>query len=225
MNQATERPRIAALVSGRGRNLQALIDAVADGRIEADWAGVISNRPGAAALDRCQAAGVPAEVVDHTAYDSREAFDAALAAVLSERRPDLVVMAGFMRVLGAGFIDAFVGRMINVHPSLLPKYRGLHTHRRALEAGDAEHGASVHFVTAELDGGPVAIQGRFTVAPDDDESRLAERVMNEVELKILPQAVAWFVRGELRCDADGARFRGRPLTRPLSLDDVEADFR
>ena len=207
------------------KNLQAIIDAVADGRIDAEWAGVISNRPGAMALERCAAAGIDTEVIDHTAFESREAFDTALGDALDARAPDLIVLGGFMRILGAELIGRFAGRMLNIHPSLLPRYRGLHTHRRVLQAGDAEHGASVHFVTAELDGGPVVIQGRLTVGPEDDEDRLAERVMNEIELKILPQAAAWFLSGELRCDGDGPRFRGRPLTAPLGMDAVEPAFR
>lgn len=223
--KSAAQPRIAALVSGRGRNLQALIDAVADGRIAARWAGVISNRPDAGALARCREAGIDTVVIDHTQFEQRAAFDRALASALSELRPDLVVMAGFMRVLGAEVIRGLAGRMINIHPSLLPRYRGLHTHRRALEAGDREHGASVHFVTEELDGGPVVIQGRFTIAPDDDEAKLAERVMNEIELKILPQCVAWFANGELACDRGVPRFRGQPLEQPLDLSRVEEAFR
>lgn len=218
-------PRLAVLISGQGRNLQAILDAAASGRLPATVAGVVSNRADAPGLERARAAGVPAVVVPHAQYADRAAFDQALLAALEALRPDYVAMAGFMRVLGDGFIRRFKGCMVNIHPSLLPKYRGLHTHRRVLEAGDTEHGASVHFVTEELDGGPVAIQGRFSVRPQDDEQALAERVMQEVELKIYPQALAWMARGELRFDAQGLTFRGRPLAAPLSLGDLEPPFR
>lgn len=222
---AVTRPRLAVLISGGGRNLQAILDAVRDGRIPAELVGVLSNRADAGGLARARAAGVPAQVVPHADFASREAFDAALAAELERLRPDIVALAGFMRILGPAFIARFEGRMVNIHPSLLPKYRGLGTHRQAAANRDAEHGASVHYVTGELDGGPVAIQGRFSVWPQDTEQTLAERVMNEVELKIYPQALAWIARGELRCERDGLRFRGRPLAAPLGLGDLEPAFR
>jgi len=219
------KPRLAVLISGQGRNLQAILDAVADGRIPAVAAGVISNRPDAAGLARARAARVPVQVVDHTRFGDRAAFDAALGDALQAVRPDFVALAGFMRVLGDGFIRRFQGRLVNIHPSLLPKHRGLDTHRRVLEAGDAEHGASVHYVTEQLDGGPVAIQGRFSVRPQDDAQSLAERVMQDIELKIYPQALAWMARGELACADGGVRFRGRMLDAPLTLADLEPEFR
>lgn len=219
------RPRLVVLVSGQGRNLQAILDGCAAGTIPAEAAAVISNRADAGGLERARRAGVPAITVPHADYADRARFDAALADALERQRPDIIALAGFMRVLGDDFIGRFRGRMLNIHPSLLPKYRGLHTHRRALEAGDREHGASVHFVTEQLDGGPVAIQGRFMVDPQDTEQRLAERVMNEVELRIYPQALAWMARRELRLDGASARFRGRRLEQPLSLDDLEPEFR
>ena len=218
-------PRVAVLISGQGRNLQAILDAIADGRIPAVAAGVISNRPDAAGLARARAARVPAEVVDHTRFAERAAFDAALGDALDALRPDVVALAGFMRVLGEAFIRRFHGRLVNIHPSLLPKYRGLHTHRRVLEAGDTEHGASVHYVTEQLDGGPVAIQGRFSVRPQDNEQTLAERVMRDIELKIFPQALAWMARGELGLVDGVVRFRGAPLAAPLTLADLEPEFR
>ena len=219
------KPRLVVLISGQGRNLQALLDAVADGRIPAQAAGVISNVPMAPGLARAEAAGVPAQAIPHKSFADRAAFDAALTQALERLAPDIVALAGFMRVLGDDFVRRYRGRLLNIHPSLLPKYTGLHTHRRALEARDAEHGASVHFVTEELDGGPVAIQGRFSVRPQDNEQTLAERVMNEVELKIYPQAVAWVARGELRLADDGVHFRGRRLDAPLTLADLEPEFR
>lgn len=218
-------PRIAILISGQGRNLQAILDAIADGRIPAVAAGVVSNRAEAAGLARAREARIPAQIVAHTDYADRAAFDDALATALEALRPDIVALAGFMRVLGDGFIQRFSGRMVNIHPSLLPKYRGLHTHRRALEAGDAEHGASVHYVTEELDGGPVAIQGRFSVQPQDDEQTLAERTMRDIELKIYPQALAWMARGDLRLAGGRLFFRGRELPAPLGLADLEPEFR
>ena len=219
------KPRLAVLISGQGRNLQAILDAVADGRIPAEAAGVISNRADAAGLARARAAGIVAGAVPHADFADRAAFDDALARALEALRPDIVALAGFMRVLGDGFIRRFAGRMVNIHPSLLPKYRGLHTHRRVLEAGDAEHGASVHYVTEELDGGPVVIQGRFRVQPQDDEQTLAERTMRDIELKIYPQALAWMARGDLRYAGGGLQFRGRPLAAPLALADLEPEFR
>jgi phosphoribosylglycinamide formyltransferase-1 len=219
------KPRLAVLISGVGRNLQAILDGIAAGRIPAAAAGVVSNRPDAPGLARARAAGVPAAVVAHTDFADRAAFDAELARALEQLRPDIVAMAGFMRVLGDDFIARFKGRMVNIHPSLLPKYRGLYTHRRALAAGDAEHGASVHYVTEDLDGGPVAIQGRFSVRPEDNEQTLADRVMREVELKIYPQALAWMARGELRFAGGRLSFRGRPLPAPLTLADLEPEFR
>jgi phosphoribosylglycinamide formyltransferase 1 len=218
-------PRLAVLISGQGRNLQAILDAVAARALPLTVAGVISNRADAGGLERARAAGVPDIVVPHAEHKDRAAFDAALLAQIEALRPDYVAMAGFMRVLGDPVIRRLRGRMVNIHPSLLPKHRGLHTHRRVLETGDPEHGASVHYVTEELDGGPVAIQGRFSVRPQDNERTLAERVMQEVELKIYPQALAWMARGELQWTEQGLRFRGKPLDAPLALDDLEPEFR
>jgi phosphoribosylglycinamide formyltransferase-1 len=217
--------RIAVLISGQGRNLQAILDAVAAGRMPAVVAGVVSNRADAPGLERAGAAGVPAVVVPHAQYAERAAFDAALVDALEALRPDIVAMAGFMRVLGNVAVRRLRGRVVNIHPSLLPKHRGLRTHRGVLEAGDAEHGASVHYVTEELDGGPVAVQGKFSVRPQDNEQVLAERVMQEIELKIYPQALAWMARGELRYTPRGLLFRGQPLAAPLSLADLEPGFR
>jgi phosphoribosylglycinamide formyltransferase-1 len=219
------RPRLAILISGRGRNLQALLDAVQDGRIAAEAALVISNRADAGGLDYARAAGVATEVVPHRAFTDRAAFDAELARVLRSSRPDIVALAGFMRVLGDAFVREFEGRMLNIHPSLLPKYPGLHTHERALAAGDREHGATVHFVTPQLDGGPPVIQGRFSVHAQDDAESLARRTLEEVELKIYPQAVAWMARGELELRDGYAWLRGARLDRPCGLDDLETGFR
>jgi len=217
--------RLAVLISGQGRNLQALLDASAAENLPARIVCVVSNRSAVGGLERAREAGVATEVVSHADYLDRERFDRALAAALERHQPDIVALAGFMRVLGNEFIRRFHGRMVNIHPSLLPKHRGLHTHRRVLEGGDAEHGGSVHFVTEELDGGPVAIQGRFSVRPQDTEQTLADRVMREVEVKIYPQALAWMARGELRLERGSVMFRGKRLAAPLSLDDLEPEFR
>ena len=208
---------VVVLISGTGSNLKALIDAAAAGagyRI----AGVISNRPGAAGLAHAEAAGIPTRVIDHGEFADRAAFDAALAPAIEAFAPGLVVLAGFMRILTPAFVARFAGRMVNIHPSLLPAYQGLHTHHRALADRIREHGASVHFVTGELDGGPVIAQARVPVLADDDEATLAARVL-EREHVLLPQVVAWFAAGRLRLDGDRVCFDGRPIDQPLQCDD------
>jgi phosphoribosylglycinamide formyltransferase-1 len=223
--EAPSRTRIAVLVSGRGRNLEALIQACGDGRISGDLVGVLSNRADAQALSRATGVGIPTRVIPHGDFPDREAFDAALGAALDALRPDIVVLAGFMRVLTASFVRRFQGRLINIHPSLLPRHPGLDTHRRALEAGDAEHGATVHFVTEELDGGPCVIQGRVSVQPQDTPELLADRVMNQVEIRILSQTVAWMAGRLLRLRNDGRpEFKGRVLDAPLQLSDLDEAF-
>ncbi|MDB5987206.1 MAG: phosphoribosylglycinamide formyltransferase [Nevskia sp.] len=217
--------RLVILISGRGRNLRALTEAVRDRRIDAELVCVISNRADAEGLAYARAAGIATEVVAHIDFTERSAFDAALAARLRTYAPDIVALAGFMRVLGDDFVREFAGRMLNIHPSLLPKYAGLQTHRRALAAGDAEHGATVHFVTPEVDGGAQVIQGRLTLQPDDDEARLAERVMGEIELKIYPQAVAWMARGDLRLVDGAAVYKSRRLDQALTMAQLEEAFR
>lgn len=219
------RARLVVLVSGRGRNLRALQAACVEGHVAADVVRVISNDATAPALDFARAAGIDAVALPHRDYATRSAFDAALARQLREVRPDIVALAGFMRILGAALVEEFAGRMLNIHPSLLPRHPGLHTHRGVLEAGEIEHGATVHFVTSELDGGPRILQGRLPVQLGDDEAALANRVLERIELKIYPQAVAWMARGELCYEAGRAVFRGRPLDVPLTLDDVEDVFR
>ena len=216
--------RLAVLISGRGRNLQALIKAVQAGHIDAQWAVVISNKADAGGLQRAAEAGIATEVVSADRHADRESYDAELADRLAAYSPDIIAMAGFMRILSPAFIGRFAGRMLNIHPSLLPKYRGLHTHRRVLEAGDAEHGATVHFVTEELDGGPLVVQGRFRRRAEDDEASLADRVMHEVELKIYPQAVAWMAAGQLRSDNGKVWFRDRLLSAPLGMADLAPEF-
>ncbi|NMG35698.1 phosphoribosylglycinamide formyltransferase [Azoarcus sp. TTM-91] len=189
---------IVILVSGRGSNMEAIVRAGIPG---ARIAAVISNRPDSPALAFAEAQGIAALAIDHKAYADRSAFDAALAEAIDARDPDLVVLAGFMRVLTDDFVRRYEGRLINIHPSLLPAFPGLHTHRRALEAGVRVHGATVHFVTAELDSGPMVIQAVVAVRDDDDEASLAARVL-EQEHRIYPQAVRWFVEGRLQLGAD-----------------------
>ncbi len=208
--------RVVVLVSGRGSNLQALLDARQSLPIE--MVEVISNRPGVLALERAERAGVPATVLDHTAFAGREAFDQALGDHLQALQPDLVVLAGFMRILTPAFVRRFLGRMINLHPSLLPKYPGLHTHRRALEAGDREAGASIHFVTEELDGGPVIMQARVAIRADDDEESLAARIL-PLEHRMLLQVVERMARGELQYCDGCVCLNGEPLEQPLALAD------
>jgi len=198
------------LISGSGSNLQALIDGQRRGQLPIDIVAVISNRPAVRGLLRAEHAGIPAEVLDHTRYDSREAFDAALQECIDHYRPELVVLAGFMRILTPTFTRHYEGRMLNIHPSLLPKYQGLHTHQRALDAGETEHGVTVHFVTAELDGGPPAIQARVPVLPDDDAESLAARVQSQ-EHVIYPLAVKWFAEGRLRMESGRALLNNEPL--------------
>lgn len=190
---------IVILISGRGSNMQALLEAdLPDCRYT-----VISNRPDAAGLAYAQARGVATAVVDHRDFASRVEFDAELARVIDEHAPDLVVLAGFMRILGADFTRHYAGRLMNIHPSLLPAFTGMHTHARALAAGCKIHGCSVHFVTAELDNGPIVVQAAVAVEPGDDEDSLASRVLAQ-EHRIYPQAVRWFLEGRLHVTQAGS---------------------
>ena len=217
--------RVVVLVSGAGRNLQALIWAHRAGHLGAPLVGVISSRASAPALQHAAAAGLPTAVISPADYPERAAFDAALAQQIAAWRGDWVVLAGFMRILTAGFTESFAGRLLNIHPSLLPAYPGLDTHARVLAAGERVHGATVHFVTPTLDAGPAIIQGQISLTPQDDASGLAERVMAEVEQRIYPQAVAWCVQGRVALDAaQRVCFDGQPLVAPLTLADVAPPF-
>ncbi len=207
--------RIAVLASGRGSNLQAILDAIAEGRLAAEIAGVFSDKPGAHALER-----VPERLrwsADARSFPFREAFDAALADAVDAVQPDWIVCAGYMRILGADFVRRFRGRLLNIHPSLLPKYRGLHTHRRALEAGDTEHGASVHFVVPELDAGAVIAQVRIPVLPGDSPETLAERLLPR-EHRLLVDVLALCLSGRVAERGEGVLLDGHPLFTPLQLD-------
>lgn len=200
---------VVVLISGSGSNLQALIDSLGEDN-PARICAVISNRADAYGLTRAQNAGIATAVLDHKAFEGREAFDAALIEAIDAHQPDLVVLAGFMRILTPGFVQHYAGRLFNIHPSLLPKYKGMHTHQRALEAGDAEHGCSVHFVTEELDGGPLVVQAVVPVQPDDSAETLASRVQIG-EHRIYPLAVRWFAEGRLRLTSRGVELDGTPL--------------
>jgi phosphoribosylglycinamide formyltransferase-1 len=201
---------VVVLISGSGSNLQALIDSITSDDHPARIRAVISNRADAFGLERARKAGIDTRVLDHKVYADREAFDAALIEVIDAYAPRLVVLAGFMRILTPGFVRHYQGRLLNIHPSLLPKYKGLHTHQRALEAGDSEHGCSVHFVTEELDGGPLVVQALIPVESDDTPESLAQRVHVQ-EHRIYPLAMRWFAEGRLRLGQDGAELDGQAL--------------
>jgi phosphoribosylglycinamide formyltransferase-1 len=214
---------IVVLISGSGSNLQAIIDAVASDRLPVEIRAVISNRPGVKGLERAQQAGIPTEVLDHNDHASREAFDKALQERIDTYEPQLVVLAGFMRLLTDTFVNHYIGRMLNIHPSLLPNFKGLNTHRRALEAyhkGEiTEHGASVHFVTPDLDGGPVILQARVPIKDNDTPESLAARVLM-VEHQIYPQTIQWFAEGRLHMQDHHAVLDGKTLDTPMDFDQL-----
>jgi len=202
---------VVVLISGSGSNLQALIDHLQPGTSPARVRAVICNRADAYGVERAKAAGIETRVLDHTAYEGREAFDAALMRAIDAFDPHLVVLAGFMRILTPGFVRHYAGRLLNIHPSLLPRHKGLHTHQRALEAGDREHGCTVHFVTEELDGGPLVVQAVIPVQSDDTPASLAKRVHVQ-EHRIYPVAVQWFAEGRLHLTNEGAMLDGKVLS-------------
>lgn len=190
---------LVILISGRGSNMEAVLDA----RLPARVAAVVSNNPQARGLQAAGRRGVATAVVDHRAFPDRAAFEAALAAAIDRQRPDLVVLAGFMRVLTPAFVGRYDSRIMNIHPSLLPAFPGLDTHRRALEAGVRIHGCTVHFVTSAVDNGPIIVQAAVPVEAGDTEERLAARVLAQ-EHRIYPQAIRWFCEGRLKIGRDGA---------------------
>ena len=191
--------RLVVLISGNGTNLQAIIDACLSRTIQATVVGVISNEPDAYGLIRARNKGIPTCVIDHRIFDGRKNFDTELEKTIDRFGPDLIILAGFMRILGSKIVEHYVGRMLNIHPSLLPSYPGLDTHARALSDGAREHGATVHFVTPELDAGPIILQKRIRVEIGDTEQTLAERV-HQGEYEIYPQAIKWFAEGRLTLD-------------------------
>lgn len=192
----TPKKRVAILISGRGSNMTALAEAARDPEYPAEIVGVLSNRADAAGLQYAWLAGIPTEVRAHQDYPTKAAFEASMEAVLETWRPDIVCLAGFMRLLSADFCTRWAGRLINIHPSLLPRHKGLHTHEAALAAGEAEHGCTVHFVTPGMDEGPIIAQARVPVLPGDTAESLAARVLGE-EHKLYPKALAMLARGEV----------------------------
>ncbi|WP_404363454.1 phosphoribosylglycinamide formyltransferase [Marinobacter sp.] len=209
-------PRIVILASGNGTNLQSLIEAAGARDFPGRIVAVGSNRPGAFALERAAQAGIESFTVDHTRYDSRAEFDGMLRAEIDRHAPDLVVLAGFMRILTTEFALAYHGRLLNIHPSLLPLYPGLNTHRRALEAGDRLHGVTVHFVTEDVDGGPIVAQAEVAIKTGDTPESLAERVQQKEHI-LYPIVVRWFCEGRLQLAGDTVLFDGSPLPRPFTL--------
>ncbi|KMV72876.1 phosphoribosylglycinamide formyltransferase [bacteria symbiont BFo2 of Frankliniella occidentalis] len=202
--------RIVVLISGSGSNLQAIIDACQLGRLKAEVVAVLSNKADAFGLQRAQQAGIATASLAIGDYADREAFDQALLQQIDSYQPDLVVLAGYMRILSAPFVSHYRGRLLNIHPSLLPKYPGLHTHRRAIENGDSHHGASIHFVTEQLDGGPVILQAAIPVLPQDTEQDLAKRLLGKEHL-IYPQVIQWWIEGRVALREDQAWLDGKPL--------------
>lgn len=202
---------IVVLISGSGSNLQAILDACSAGFIDGKVTAVLSNKANAYGLERAKKAGAAAIVLDHKAYPDRACYDQALIETIDQHQPDLVVLAGFMRILTPEFVQHYQGRLLNIHPSLLPKYQGLNTHQRAIDAGETEQGCSVHFVTAELDGGPVILQAKVPIFPEDDADTVAERV-HEQEHRIYPLVVRWFCQNRLQQQSDKALLDGLLLS-------------
>ena len=202
---------MVVLVSGHGSNLQSILDRAQTPACAFEVAGVISNEPTAYGLKRAYQANVANDIVHHLDFESRDAFDRALGAAIDRYQPDLVVLAGFMRILGAGLVGAYTGRMMNIHPSLLPEYRGLNTHTRVLADGARSHGATVHFVVPALDAGPIILQSRVLVTPDDTPESLAERV-HQTERQIYPTAITWFAQNRLSLVGQCACLDGLPIT-------------
>lgn len=203
--------RIVVLISGNGSNLQAMIDAIAVKQIPAEVVAVISNKADAYGLERANKANIPTEVLSYADYNDRQKYDQALMGCIDAYQADLIVLAGFMRILTDDFVNHYLGRMFNIHPSLLPKYKGLNTHRRVLESGDQEHGATVHFVSPELDSGPIILQGKTSVMDTDSEQQLTQRI-HEIEHKIYPQAVMWFAEGRLSLSDNTVLLDQHPIT-------------
>lgn len=212
----TPRLPIVVLISGRGSNLKAIIDAIENDDLPVDIRAVVSDRRKAAGLEFARAAGIETAVVTAAEFDDRERFDHALMAEIDRHSPALVVLAGFMRILTPAFVNHYVGRMINIHPSLLPAFKGLDTHRRALQAGAHEHGASVHLVTEELDAGPVVLQVAVPVRPDDTPDTLAAKVLKQ-EHQLYPTAIRWIAERRLTWHNGRLLLDGRPLEAPVRL--------
>ena len=213
----TGRCKTAILISGSGTNLQSFIDRASKGGMSIDLCGVFSNRPDAYGLTRAREAGIDTLCIEHSRFETREQFDRAVAAALVPWEPDLLVLAGFMRILSPWFVQHYPGRILNIHPALLPRFPGLNTHERVLAAGDEHHGSTVHFVTEELDGGPRILQGRIRVTPSTDPGELMHRVQ-AVEHRIYPTAADWFGAGRLQMQDGATWLDGKRLDDPVVLD-------
>ena len=213
MTKTAQRLPLVVLISGEGTNLQAILDACASNALSAEVCTVISNRADAPGLRRAIAAGTPIHTIQATAQTAHTDYDTALRILIERHSPELILLAGFMRILSDDFVRHYRGRLLNIHPALLPKYRGLHTHRRVLAAGEHEHGCSVHFVTEELDGGPVIAQAKVAVRPDDTEAALRARVQDQ-EHRLYPRVVGWFAAGRLLLKNQTVWLDGASLTRP-----------
>jgi phosphoribosylglycinamide formyltransferase-1 len=218
----TPRQPIVILISGRGSNMRALIERSRESDAAYAVVSVISDRADAGGLESARQLGVEARALPRSTGGDRADYDRLLAAAITEYSPSLVVLAGFMRILSAEFVERFAGRILNIHPSLLPKYAGLHTHRRVLEARETEHGVTVHFVTEQLDGGPPVLQARVPILPGDTERTLSQRVLIQEHI-IYPLAVNWFCQGRLRCEAGKAWLDGRLLNEAVQISDLPAE--
>jgi len=207
---------ILVLISGSGSNLQALIDAQGQTGFSGEIVAVISNKANVLGLQRAASANIPALTLQHTDYPSRHAFDTALAKTINAYEPDLIILAGFMRILTADFVENFRGKLLNIHPSLLPKYPGLHTHKRALENNDEYHGSSVHFVTEELDGGPLIAQSKTKIANNETEESLVKKVL-KLEHQLYPQVAKWFVNGQIKLENNEVFFENKKLEQIIQL--------
>lgn len=215
MSRADPLP-LVVLISGSGSNLQAIIDAIEQGELNAEIRGVISNRPEAYGLERAQRHGIKAIALDHTLFQDRAHFDNRLRQEIDALHPEIIVLAGYMRILTAEFIQHFAPGLLNIHPSLLPKYQGLNTHQRALDHGDTEHGVSIHVVTPELDAGPVILQGRFDITPDDDAQSLQQKG-HQLEHQMYPLVIKWLSEGRLQLTDGLPVFDDEELHQPLSF--------
>ncbi|MDF1780135.1 MAG: phosphoribosylglycinamide formyltransferase [Alcanivoracaceae bacterium] len=202
--------RLVVLISGSGTNLQAILDAIQDGQLNASVALVLSNKAGVAGLDRAHAAGIPTAVIEHKRFPDREQFDRAMIEAIDPYDPETVVLAGFMRILSDVFVHHYRGKLINIHPSLLPRYPGLHTHQRAIDAGDTQHGCSIHFVTEELDGGPVIAQAVVPIRSNDTAETLSKRVQLR-EHALYPLVLNWRAAGHVELHQDGVKLHGETL--------------
>ncbi len=212
MTAPVKKLQVVVLLSGGGSNLQAIIDNLDNMPIEIS--AVVSNKADAYGLERAKRAGITTRLLDHKAFPDRDSYDLALLKLVDSYNPGLVVLAGFMRILTAAFVNHFHGRMLNIHPSLLPKFRGLHTHQRALDEKETTHGVSVHFVTEELDGGPLIAQAEVPVKRDDDADKLGARVLKR-EHRLYPMAIKWFAEGRLKLSNDQLELDGKRLNSPL----------